>query len=71
MSTISGTVSTTVTLDSGSYSNVLTITSAGSVVPSSNGATAIYSDVASGLLVNDGLVRGTARDAQTAAAGAL
>ncbi len=39
MSTISGTVSTTVTLDSGSYSNVLTMTSAGSVVPSLNEAT--------------------------------
>jgi Hint domain len=59
-STISGTVTSTVTLDSVTYPSPLTVTSTGDVAVSAFSAIGIYAPAGSGTLINDGTVTGGA-----------
>jgi hypothetical protein len=57
-STISGTVTSTVTLGSASYPSPLTVAGTGVVAPSAYAATGVYGPAGSGTLINDGSITG-------------
>lgn len=57
-STITGTISTTVTLGAGGYPSPLTVSTSGVVKPIVYGATAVYSDMGNASLINHGTLLG-------------
>lgn len=59
-STITATVTSGVTLGSGSYPNPLTVTSTGDIAPTGDGAVGLFADVASGYVLNQGTIAGGA-----------
>ncbi len=57
-SSITGTIYSSVSLGAGNYGSRLTVTATGAVLPSQPGATAVYSDVQGGVLINRGWIAG-------------